>query len=65
MKKIEDAWFVLQVYGARAGKCAGKLVMADHRIIDSQKIPYMKADKCQVKYGKNPGVMSAFTSLWS
>jgi hypothetical protein len=50
MNKIEEAGLLLQVYGARAGKFPTKFVMADHRIIDSQKIPYMKADKCQEKY---------------
>jgi hypothetical protein len=48
----------LQVYGARAGKCTGKLVMADHRNVDSHKIPYMMADKWQEKCEKNPGVVS-------
>jgi hypothetical protein len=32
----------LQVYGARAGKCTGKLIMADHQNGDSQKILYAK-----------------------
>jgi hypothetical protein len=55
----------LQVYGARVGNCAGKLVKADHRNVDYQKIPYVLADKCQVKYEKNPGIVFVFTSLGS
>jgi hypothetical protein len=39
--------------------------MADHHIVDSQKILYMMADKWQVKCEKNPGGVIAFTSLWS
>jgi hypothetical protein len=57
--------FALQVYGARTGKLPRKLVMADPHIVDSYKILYMIADKCQVKSEKNPGVVFAFTSLGS
>jgi hypothetical protein len=49
----------LQVYGARIGKFSGKLVMADYRNVDYQKILYMIADKCPVKSEKNPGCVSA------
>jgi hypothetical protein len=33
--------------------------MADLQNADYQKIPYMMADKCQVKSVKNPGGVSA------